>query len=159
MWHHSTVPILLNAEKRTEQKGVCCTLHITKIGRLFFFIFWMSKTFVCHQTASRDKIFMYITAQISASVVAFRARRAGTVVLNDFLLDLLIQVYHLLPQLSFPPPLSVVEWDSFNVKLLLLIKEEGCQISKGYKFAQIWDRLRQNYCLKSWNMAESIRMS
>lgn len=92
---------------------------------------------------------MYITAQISASVVAFRARRAGTVVLNDFLLDLLIQVYHLLPRLSFPPPLSVVEWDSFNVKLLLLIEEEGCQISKGYKFAQIWDRLRQNYCLKS----------
>lgn len=27
---------------------------------------------------------MYITVQISASVVAFRARRAGTVVLNDF---------------------------------------------------------------------------
>lgn len=53
--------------------------------------------------------------------------------MNDFLLDLLIHVYHLLPQLSLPPSLSVVEWASFSVKVLLLIKEEVCQIRKGNK--------------------------
>lgn len=57
---------------------------LLKLEDFFFHLLDVQDVCLCHQTSSRDKIFMYITAQISASVVAFRARRAGTVVLNDF---------------------------------------------------------------------------
>lgn len=84
--------------------------------------FWRSKRFV--YVFKQQAFIKHSCALLHGSVLLLYLSRKRT--RNSYfewiLLDLLINVYHLFPRPSFPPPYLLTKWISFNVKLLHLIQ-------------------------------------